>query len=42
METLAQRRKQQSLIPLYKCLHDRDGPKYIRDFFLALGKLCTI
>lgn len=32
METLDQRRKQQSLILLYKCLHN-DGPKYIRDFF---------
>lgn len=32
METLDQRRKQQYLILLYKCLHN-DGPKYIRDFF---------
>lgn len=39
METLDQRRKQQSLTLLYKCLHN-DGPKYIRDF-LVLGKLCT-
>lgn len=36
METLDQRRKQQSLTLLYKCLHN-DGPKFIRDFFKFQG-----
>ena len=32
METLYQRRKQQSIILLHKCLH-KNGPMYINDFF---------